>query len=153
MGKLLALLEQFCDLSSTELPSGCCDCDPISIGVDIEAWKADTRNNSRFRPQGTSKDKIISDYVDESLANKLLIHGPPGLAGRRQVVTWRICIDYGVLNLHSLIRLWSIPAISDLLRLEATYKPQKFATLDLTSGFHQMALAPETIMLTAFIYG
>ena len=158
-GKLLALLEEFQDVFCTELPSQSCDCDPIHIEVDMEAWNSDTRNKGRYRYQGTLKDKIISDYVQQGLEKRLLVRAPSGLGGWSQVVMvpkktpndWRTCIDYGVLNDCTKTSLWPIPAISELLRLAATHQPRRFATLDLTSGFHQMALTPETIALTAFI--
>ena len=157
--KMLRLLMEFRDVFANELPSEPCDVPPIEIRVDTKAWALDTRNKQYSRPQSEDKNKAIEEFVLNGVKNKLLIKAPSGVPGWSQVVmvpkkdkgAWRTCIDYGVLNEHTEPSIHPIPLISELLKRVAAKNPKRFATLDLTSGFHQMRLIETAVLLTAFI--
>jgi hypothetical protein len=157
--KLLALLNEFADVFTTELPSECCDATPLEIKLkDEAAWEDESRNRQQCRPQSEAKNAAIKEYVDEGAAKGLVRRERKPTKGWAQIVMvpkkteeWRVCIDYDPVNRHSEKSLYPIPLISELLREAATHRPRRFATLDLTSGFHQLKLSEAAIMLTAFI--
>ena len=64
--------------------------------------------------------------------------------------SWRFCIDYSNSNLCSKSLGWPIPNIVLLLRRVGKKKPIYFGKIDLTSGYHQMAIGEQSRRLTAF---
>jgi hypothetical protein len=66
-------------------------------------------------------------------------------------VKWRLCIDYRTLNLNIKGKEWNIPNIKLLLQRIGQKRAIYFAVLDLTSGYHQVALHPNSRDLAAFI--
>jgi len=65
-------------------------------------------------------------------------------------IKWRLCIDYRALNKNLVGMEWSIPNIKLLLQRIGQKKPMYFAVLDLTSGYHQVALHINSRDLAAF---
>ena len=61
---------------------------------------------------------------------------------------WRIVIDYRKTNEKTITDRYVIPNISDIL--DKLGRSQYFTTLDLASGFHQIAMHPNSIEKTAF---
>jgi hypothetical protein len=61
---------------------------------------------------------------------------------------WRFCIDYRLLNKHTILDKHPLPRIQDLLR---SIKGSKFfIALDLRAGYWQISMAERSIHLTAF---
>eukprot|EP00253_Pinus_taeda_P010737 PITA_10737 len=62
--------------------------------------------------------------------------------------TWRLCIDYWVLNKITVHNRYPIPRIDDLLdQLKGeTY----FSKIDLKSGYHQVSIEPSDVWKTTF---
>jgi hypothetical protein len=62
-----------------------------------------------------------------------------------------MCIDYKKLNDASDHNGWPLPHIKQLLQRIGAATPKYFAILDMTSGYHQLAMNPISIIYTAFI--
>jgi len=62
--------------------------------------------------------------------------------------TWRLCIDYWVLNKITVRNRYSIPRIDDLL--DQLKGEKYFSKIDLKSGYHQVPIEPSDVWKTAF---
>ena len=65
--------------------------------------------------------------------------------------TYRFCLDYRNLNTHIKSFGWRVPVIKELLQRLGYKRNGYFGVIDLTSGYHQAAIAPECRKHTAFI--
>ena len=64
---------------------------------------------------------------------------------------WRFCIDYRQLNKHIIPDRFPLPRIDDIL--DSLGRAKFFSILDLFSGFHQVALHPDSRDITSFSTG
>ena len=62
--------------------------------------------------------------------------------------TWRMCIDFRLLNKYTIADKYPMPRISDLLR--AVQGSRYFVALDLRAGYWQIPMSEPSIPLTAF---
>ena len=62
--------------------------------------------------------------------------------------TWRLCIDYWVLNKITVRNRYLIPQIDDLL--DQLKGENHFSKIDLNSGYHQVSIEPTDVWKTAF---
>ena len=64
---------------------------------------------------------------------------------------YRFCIDYRNLNNATEPIYWPLPVINNMLRRLGTRRPICFATMDMTSGYHQIPVHENSRRFTAFI--
>ena len=74
--------------------------------------------------------------------------GAPILFVKKKEGEWRMCIDFRDLNALTIDDSFPLPRLD--LMLHRAGESQFFSKIDLASGFHQIALTPETRELTAF---
>jgi hypothetical protein len=61
----------------------------------------------------------------------------------------RMCVDYRRLNLETIPEQWPLPRIADIL--DNMLGSLWFSTLDLKSGYYQVAMSPASVEKTAFV--
>ena len=61
----------------------------------------------------------------------------------------RMCVDYRRLNRVTVSELWPLPRIDDIL--DGLLGSKWFSTLDLKSGYYQVAMSSNSIAKTAFV--
>ena len=91
------------------------------------------------------KQRIISASQATHYSQVLLVPKP----GRSDA--WRLCIDYRALNEVLEGMGWPIPHIQHMIERIGRKRPKWFAVLDLTSGYHQVLLSPNSREYAAFI--
>ena len=74
--------------------------------------------------------------------------GAPVLFAKKKDGGLRLCIDYRVINKHTIRNVSPLPRIDDLL--DHLHGAQYFSKIDLQSGYHQIRLTEEAIPLTGF---
>lgn len=121
--------------------------------VDIELLPSSNPINSPGYHANPSKNAILREIVDDMIQKGLAvpITGPwssPVLLARKKDGSWRFCIDYRRLNEITVPDAYTIPRTDHVTdRLAGAVL---FTTLDLVSGYWQLALTPEASRIAAF---
>ena len=153
--KIRAVCRKYQHCFSLTVQPNPADVIPLTLDVDHSLWEV-PRNAGPPRPQSDAKREEIKLQIDKMLklgviqpsqapyySHPHLIKKPDG--------SWRFCIDYRQLNNASRSLGWPIPNIELLLRRVGKHSPTYFGKFDLTSGYHQTALAESTRAFTAFL--
>ena len=95
----------------------------------------------------------LKQYVTELLEKGLIQpstspYGAPVLMVPKPDGTWRVCVDYRMLNKLTIKNQYPLPRIDDLL--DKLHGAIVFTSIDLQSGYFQIPIAPEDIPKTAF---
>ena len=151
---ILQTLKKFEAVFSKDLSEKPADLIPMTIKVDENLWKT---NKNRFpaRQQSPIKNEEIKRQILIMLETGLI---EPSLSSETSQVVlamkpdgkWRFCIDYRNLNLATETIGWPIPNITQMLQRIGSNKPKYFAVMDLTSGFFQAPLHPDSAKYTTF---
>ena len=155
---LNALLHRYISVFSDKVGSEAAKVTPMTIDVDVAAWHADKRSREPTRPQSAARKIAIERWLRQTIADNVIrpsqasawsqLHLTPKPNG-----TWRFNVDYRALNRYTRAARALIPNIAQLLRHIGAQNPQRFAKMDMTSGFHQMAIDDRSRHLTAFAAG
>ena len=133
---------------------------PMRLSVDENRWKTDTKLGNRrpARLQGTVRMAETTRQIQQMQSLGVIQHS--GATQYSQVVLvpkpgsnkWRFCVDFKLLNMLTIIdQDWPIPVIHIILTRVGQKRPKIFGKIDMTSGYHQAPLHPDSWWLTAFI--
>ena len=128
---------------------------PLKIEVDQEKWE-NLPHEKYARPQSPDKQAAIKAFIEQALKDGLIQKSEARqfsqvLLTRKPNGKWRFCVDYRRLNLLTKALGWPLQNIESLLLRIGRKRGKFFATLDLTSGFHQTSISLDSRKYTAFI--
>ena len=125
---------------------------PIEHVIELQPHtKAHHARPYRLTPKETKELRLLIDdllkkkFIDPSTSP----FASPVLLVRKPDGTYRLVIDYRILNSHTVKENFPIPVIEDLLAKIG--KAQWFSTLDLMSGYYQISVKKEDRPKTAFV--
>ena len=95
----------------------------------------------------------VKEHIKGLIARKIIVesHSPyaaPVVLVRRKDGSLRLCVDYRGLNAKTVGDAYPLPKVQE--SLDAPVGAQYFSTLDLASGYHQIAMVPLDQHKTAF---
>ena len=150
------IVEEFKDVFNVKLAEQPAQIrEPLELNVDITKW-AQARNRTPPRPQSPAKQAEIKRQIELMLAAKIIQRSYAGefsqvLLTPKPNDAWRFCIDFRALNDATRSAGWPIPNIRSMFQRIGSKRPKYFGTMDLTSGYHQMPMAMNARIFTAFI--
>ena len=129
--------------------------EPMRLEVNKQAWQQ-PKHAGPARQQSDSKQEAIVQQT-EDLHSKGIIevsdapyYSQVHMTPKAQQKAWRMCIDFRALNaVTTTIGQW-IPNIGQLMARIGRARPKVFGVLDLTSGYYQAPLHPDSWIYTAF---
>jgi hypothetical protein len=100
------------------------------------------------------KRNIIDDEVDKMLDLGVIQPSCSPWASPVTMVpkrdgTWRFCVDYRLLNSHTVKDKHPLPLVSDIF--DSMAGSTVFSTVDMKSGFWQLPVEPDSVAKTAFV--
>jgi hypothetical protein len=157
---LQASVKQLClkykDIFSASVKVDPARVSPFEIEVDGTEWKIPASRRAP-RPQSHEKTAALKGMVEDMLRLGVIRHSNAAHASQVLLVVkkntkkLRLCIDYRELNEICKTDSWPIPNVLDLLNRIGDKKPKFFGIMDLTSGYHQAPLYPDSRKLSAFV--
>ena len=131
------------------------DIPPFKIEVKRSEWET-YKNTTPVRPQTAKKEAEIAKHIQTMLRSGVIEFSKAHYWNHPVIVakpdgTFRFCIDFRNLNACSEPGTFPLLVIMAILLRIGEYKPDTFGVMDLTSGYHQAPLHPESRALTAFI--
>ena len=153
--KLKALCLEFKDIFCNDLPSSAAKIPPFKLDVDVPRWRV-PKNRTPPRPQSNEKQTEIVKQLEVLMKQGIIrvsqaAHYSQVLMVPKPGGKWRMCVDFRALNDCTLDASWPIPNIAEMLRRIGAQKCKIFGVMDLTQGYHQAPLDPDSICFTAFI--
>jgi hypothetical protein len=155
---ILKIIDEFKDIFAIEVRPTPADVPPFVLVVDETKWK---RVGKKTGPRPTSLEKqvVIKEVIEQLVRTKViqrsqalpysdlhLVPKPPG-----SVPPWRATMDYRVLNELCEAMGWPLPKIREVFARIGQAKPRYFAIMDMTSGYHQIAMSVDSRAFTAFV--
>ena len=151
------LAQEYSDIFLSDLtPSSVAKLPAMELAVNEAKWQVAT-NATAPRLQSLVKEEAIRIQTQKLLSSERIelcseayysqVHmaKPPGKD------KYRFCIDYRNLNNATEPIYWPLPVINNMLRRLGTRRPICFATMDMTSGYHQIPVHENSRRFTAFI--
>jgi hypothetical protein len=148
---LQSLLDEFKDVFPGELPEGMPPdrniVHPIPLVADA---KPSYRPMYRLSPEEKAEcESQVKDLLERGLIQPISSPwGAPVLFVPKPNGKLRMCCDFRLLNKQTVKNKYPLPRIDDLL--DVLHGKKVFSSLDLQSGYWQIALSPEDMRKTAF---
>ena len=149
--QLQGLLKEYEDLFPATLPKGRPPKRAVEFEINTEEGSTPpSRPPYRLSPK---EHEELQAQIDDLLAQGHIRpssspYGAPVLFVPKKDGRWRMCVDYRALNRQTVRDRYPLPRIDDLL--DRLGKARHFTTLDLASGYHQIAVKEADIPKTAF---
>ena len=149
--ELQELLKQYQDIFPEQLPKG--KPPKRTVEFEIKTEEGATPPNKPPYRLSPKEHEELQAQIDDLLAQGHIRpstspYGAPVLFVPKKDGRWRMCVDYRALNRQTIRDRYPLPRIDDLL--DRLGKARHFTTLDLASGYHQIAVKNEDIPKTAF---
>ena len=145
------ILSDFEDMFPEQLPKGRPPKREVEFAIKTEPGAAPpNRPPYRLSPkeheelQAQIEDLLAHGHIHPSQSP----YGAPILFVPKKDGRWRMCIDYQALNKQTIKDCYPLLRIDDLL--DRLGKAKYFSTIDLASGYHQIAMKDDDIPKTAF---
>ena len=149
--RLQKLLTEYEDLFPEKLPKG----RPPKREIEFEIKLEEGANPPSKPPYRLSPKEYeeLQAQIEELLAQGHIQpstspYGAPVLFVLKKDGRWHMCVDYRALNKQTIRDKYPLPRIDDLL--DRLGRAKHFSTLDLASGYHQIAVKASDIPKTAF---
>ena len=127
---------------------------PLVIEIDSNKWE-DEKNRQRPRLHSDQKQHEIKVQVE--------LKGAAGIIKKSEAQAWsqvhmvskgdgtyRMTIDYRLLNECIESKIWPLPMIDQVIREIGSARPEYFGVMDMTEGYFQMPLDKNSTKWTAF---
>ena len=149
--ELNQLLEEFRDLFLEQLPKGRPPKREVEFEIKTEEG-AVPPNKPPYRLSPKEHEELQAQ-IDDLLAQGHICpsqspYGAPVFFVLKKDGRWRMCINYHALNKQTIRDRYPLPRIDELL--DRLGRANHFSTLDLASGYHQIAVKTSDIPKTAF---
>lgn len=150
------LCTEYVDLFSKHVRPTPADVPPFHLNLNEEQWHQ-PKNRGPPRPLTEKKTQVLREMIQQLLdlhviqESQAAHYSQVHLVPKPGVDKWRFCLDFRMLNAVSECLGWPIPNIRSLLQRILSKRANHFAIFDLTSGYHQTAIDPESRQYTAFI--
>ena len=139
------------NLFPEQLPKGIPPSREVKHRIDVEPG-----SKPPYRPPyrlGPAEQDELEEQIKDLLAQGFIRpscspYGAPVLFVPKKDGRWRMCIDYRALNKQTVKDRYPLPRI-DLL-LDRLGQARVFSKLDLAQGYHQIAMAEDSVEKTAF---
>lgn len=98
--------------------------------------------------------RIVREIVNDLIMNNIIQESEspfasPILLVKKKEGSYRMCVDFRELNSYTVKDRYPLPLIED--QLDRLGKGKIFTSLDMSSGFHQIPIDPESVHKTAFV--
>jgi transposase InsO family protein len=149
------LIQEFEDVFSMSLSRTPAAVPEMTVDVDTEGWLKAKGNTQRYRPMSKDKAKALQGLLTDLQEQGIIQPSNAPCWGYVNLVPkesggFRLTVDYTIQNRFITAGGCRVPHQATLFQRIGDKRPQYFAVMDLTSGFHQTAIAPEHRALTAF---
>ena len=150
-GKLEKIIHEYRDIFPEQLPKGIPPPRVVEHTINVEPG-----SKPSYRPPyrlGPAEQDELEEQIKDLLAQGFIRpscspYGAPVLFVPKKDGRWRMCVDYRALNKQTIKDRYPLPRI-DLL-LDRLGQAKVFSKLDLAQGYHQIAMAQDSIEKTAF---
>ena len=155
--KIKPMLEGYLHIFRQELPNKPANIEPTKLSLIEESdWYTNRKNKQPPRIQIIAKQYEIRKFILKTIANAIIrpSNAPswshPHLEKKKDGETYCFCIYWKGLNTQTESNGWPLLNIRQIIERLGTKKANFFAVIDLTQGYWQIPLHPDSRHLTAF---
>ena len=149
--RLENIIQEYRDIFPEQLPKGTPPSRVVEHVINVEPG-----SKPSYRPPyrlGPAEQDELEEQIRDLLAQGFIrpscsLYGAPVLFVPKKDGRWRMCVDYRALNKQTIKDHYPLPRI-DLL-LARLGQARVFSKLDLAQGYHQIAMAHDSVEKTAF---